>query len=143
MAAVFLASFFISAQEEVVVKGKVVYSKSMVDANLKTIKDIVKDGNKMGGGTREVQSSQIYGFIYQMNYFANYAEIEKVTGYSRDWFSAMKKTLEEMWIPKSKMETAVLNKNEKIVAQYEPVYKAAHKKFLDLLDHPQKAQKKK
>lgn len=140
---VFLLSSGSNAQDDMVVKGRVVYSKSMVDANLNSIKEIVKDGNHENGKIIPVHSTQIYGFTKTFEYFANFAEIEKVTGYSRDWFVTLKKALLEMYEPRAKMETATLNNNEKIVAENQIVYEKASKKFLDLLDHPQKAQKRK
>ncbi|MFZ2653874.1 MAG: hypothetical protein WAX69_03090 [Victivallales bacterium] len=143
IAVVFTVALSSYAQDDMIVKGKIVYTKSMVDANLKSIKDIIIDGNKENGKTIPVHSTQIYGFTKTFDYFANFAEIEKVTGYSRDWFKEMKKALEAMWEPKSKMETALLNSDEKTASECRIIYETANKKFMDLMDHPRKAQKKK
>ena len=147
MVAMFVAVIFAAqtsqAQDDMVVKGKVVYTKAMVDANINSIRDIVKDGNKENGKTIPVHSTQIYGFTRTFDYFAKFAEIEKVTGYSRDWFVEMKKSLEKIYEPKAKMETAFLNNDQKTFAENSVIWEEGKKAFLELVKNPKKAVKKK
>jgi hypothetical protein len=127
-------------EEAIIVNGKVILSKSMVDEDMNGMCDIVKDGNSRSGGKREsVYATQILSFSKEYERLEKTPEIEKVTGYSREWFRALKKNLESMFHPKMKMETAILNRDQKTYLQAEAEYEKNRKIFLDTVKKPKRA----
>ena len=132
-----LLSCLCCAQQEIIVKGEVVLSKSMVDENLNEVRDIVKDGNIRDGGKKEpVHATQILTFTRSFERLEKTPEIEKATGYSREWFTSLKKNLEAMFKPKAAMETALLNRDEKTYSEAEREYEKNRRIFLDTLKNP-------
>lgn len=143
-AAVFSLSWIGWSQEDIIVKGEIIFSKAMVDEDISSISDIVKDGNSRDAGKREpVTATQILSFIRDIDRLGKMPEIEKVTGYSHEWFAIMKKTLESMFKPKAKMETAFLNKDEKAYLEASGEYEKQRRIFLDTLKNPKHVSGKK
>lgn len=136
-AAVFSLSWIAWSQEDIIVKGEIIFSKTMVDEDINSICDIVKDGNTRDAGKKEpVAATQILSFIKDIDRLGKMPEIEKVTGYSREWFESLEKALESMFKPKAKMETAFLNRDEKAYLEAAGEYEKQRRKFLDTLKNP-------
>lgn len=141
---VFLMSCLCNAQEDIIVKGEIVFSKAMVEDDISAVRDIVKDGNSRDTGRKEpVTATQILSFIRDFDRLKKMPEIEKVTGYSREWFASLGKTLESMFKPKAKMETAFLNRDEKTYLEASLEYEKYRRIFLETLKNPKNVSGKK
>jgi len=120
---------------------KKAFTREMVAATVSSIKKIVLKGKNED--KIPLRSMQLKYFANSFDYYAKYDEIEKVTRISRDWFAKCRNILNLMYVPRAKMDTAILNGKKKVYDEAEIEYKKKFKIFEKLIKNPKKAKKKK
>ena len=116
------------------------YTGEMVEKNMENIHRLIMRGKD---DPHAVSAMQFNGFAKSYDYFANYAEIEKTTGITRDWFFKMKKILFSMYEPREMMVTAEANGDKEKYEKSKIEYEKALEQYMDLYKNPDKVKKKK
>ena len=116
------------------------YTGAMVEKNMKAIHAAIIKGKS---DPYAVSAMQFFGFAKSYDYFANYSDIEKITGTSRDWFFKVKKALLDMYTPREMMVTAEGNNDKEKYEKSKVEYEEALARYIKLYENPVKVKNKK
>lgn len=113
-------------------KEKTYISESEVRASIDEISLKIKQEKE----SNPILAIQFANFANKMSSYAKYPNIEKETGILRDWFVNLNKILMNMYGLRSKMETAVMNRDQNTWEASAVEYKKLVEKFEYQIKHP-------
>jgi hypothetical protein len=122
-------------------KEKKPITREIIAANINSIKKIILKGQNKG--KIPLRSMQLKYFANSFDHYVKLDDIEKITRISRKWFAKCRDILNLMFIPRAKMDTALLNGKKKVYDEAEIEYNKKFKIFEKLIKHPEKPKKKK
>ncbi|HBC85411.1 MAG TPA: hypothetical protein DCZ94_00500 [Lentisphaeria bacterium] len=87
---------------------------------------------------KPMHSCEVKSYSDTFARYAKYSKIEKDTRIYAVWYKNVSESLVRICLLKQTMELAVLNNNDKKLAELGPIYKDFQQKLVYLLEHPQK-----
>lgn len=85
-----------------------------------------------------LKAIQLKGYVNQLSTICDYPDLEYDTKIYKRWYLKIKTVLNDMYIPKEKMESAILNKDTKGYEEAKKQFEEIQKNFKLVFNKPEK-----
>lgn len=116
------------------------WTRALIDKSIQDMSTLIINGYTGGKDNAKILSSlQLKQFEDQYKIFYSLPEIEKTTGYSREWYGKLLKLVQEMGKCSSEMNVAIIRLQTSKIPALNKKYEDLQKTFKETYEKPEKA----